>query len=149
MSFQLISKALFQGLCLCALSSCATIVSGPTQDIVINSNPPGANVEVTNKHGMKEAQGTTPLSVELERKGPRPYKVLLRKDGYEDSTALISKSSWGNNWVFGNLIFGGLIGILVDVVSGSSETLIPAKVNVQMEKKQSTKTKHSTNSPVL
>lgn len=145
MKFRKLLAAGLNAICLCALTSCATIVCGPTQEIEINSNPPGASVEVTNRYGLQEAKGTTPFAVELERKGPRPYKALFKLDGYEDQTALIKKSSWGNNWVFGNLIFGGLIGIVVDAVSGSAEKLVPKSVNVQMEKKQSTKI----SSPIL
>ena len=58
------------------LSSCGTIKHGTTQELSIQSNPPGAEVVVD---GVD--MGQTPLTVDLKRK--HSHIVSLRMNGYE------------------------------------------------------------------
>ncbi len=60
-----------------ALAGCATITRGTTEVLVIESEPPGADVEVS-PAGLR---CKTPCSLELKRKSN--YMVQIQRDGYE------------------------------------------------------------------
>ena len=103
-------------------SGCATIVTGggESQSVRFNSTPRGANVTVDGNF-----IGETPVSADLTRKDDH---YVTMEYGGETKEATIS--SWPNLWVFGNVIFGGLIGIAVDLFSGSMDgSLTPRDVS--------------------
>jgi len=108
------------------MSGCATIVHlGSTEDLNIKSEPAGAKVVVDGAD-----RGVTPLEVEVERK--RPHTVVISMDGYKESTQRIESSkSW---WLWGNAVFGGLIGLIVDLMNGGGYTLDPDDVKVNLER---------------
>lgn len=106
-----------------ALTGCATIIHGGTQDIRVSSQPPGAVVRV---QGMAT---TTPGVLKLERKGT--YTLVFEKEGYKAVEVQLNKTVDG--WLFGNIIFGGLIGLVIDFVSGAAYKLTPSEVNSVLE----------------
>lgn len=110
---------------LMATLGCATIVHlGGSEDVKVTSEPVGAKVVVDGAD-----RGVTPLEVGLERK--KAHTVVVSKDGYKESTKQIqSQLSW---WLAGNAIFGGLIGLVVDLLSGGGYTLDPAEVHMALE----------------
>jgi hypothetical protein len=91
------------------LVGCATIINGTTQDVGISSMPTGAAVTVDNK-----PYGITPVIASLSRKDNHIVKIEL--EGYQPFEAVMTRSASG--WVFGNIVFGGVIGVVVDAVSG-------------------------------
>jgi hypothetical protein len=98
------------------LTGCATIISGTTQDIEFSSLPPGANVKLNDG-----AQTVTPGKLTLKRK--ENYTALFTKDGFPERQAEVKRDGVGNWWVLGNILFGGLIGIVIDIVSGAQHHL--------------------------
>ena len=102
------------------LTGCATIMHGTTQSIGISSNPSRADVWIDNNF-----VGNTPLCVDLKRSCDHLIRIEL--DGYYAYEVHCTKKLSG--WVFGNLVFGGLIGICVDAVSGGIYCLTPEQVN--------------------
>lgn len=107
---------------LLALSGCASIFNGSTQSIVISSVPEGATASVTNRAGMKVHTGTTPVTLTLNRGAgyfkPEIYKVELAMEGYAPQELTVTGTVSG--WYIGNVLFGGLIGMLaVDPVTGA------------------------------
>ncbi|MGH7273740.1 MAG: PEGA domain-containing protein, partial [Nitrospiria bacterium] len=103
-------------------SGCATIMHGKTQSLTIESNPTKAVATIEGQ------TAETPGIFILKRE--RSYSVKLEKDGYEPATATVEKSmSW---WLAGNIVFGGLIGLLVDFTTGAAYTLEPERVLVQL-----------------
>ncbi|WP_152551660.1 PEGA domain-containing protein [Polycyclovorans algicola] len=92
------------------LNGCATIVTGSTQDITILSEPSGATVT---RNGA--SYGVTPLTLNLKRKESPSF--VLRRQGFEDTILHPGKGS--NGWVWGNILVGGLIGLAVDMGTGS------------------------------
>lgn len=98
-----------------AVSGCASIASGTTQQVAIVSTPNGASCDV-NRQGMMLQRVITPASPMIQ-KSKYDLSVQCSKSGYQD-TALANKSGV-EPWVFGNLIFGGLVGLLIDVSSGA------------------------------
>ncbi|MFO1219205.1 MAG: hypothetical protein U1E89_12590 [Burkholderiaceae bacterium] len=104
-----------------ALSGCASIFNGQAQPVTIRSVPEGAALTVTNRAGDNVHTGTAPATVTLKRGAgyfkAEEYKVVLRKDGFADRELTITGTMSG--WYIGNLLFGGVIGMLaVDPVTG-------------------------------
>jgi|GEM_PF-2378450 len=106
----------------CALvgSGCATIVSGRNQDIHVTSNPPGVKVKADNG-----VEVTAPGDVTLARN--KPHTLLAHCEGSEPQRRELECGV--NGWLFGNILFGGLIGIVVDMASGAHGELSPKAVH--------------------
>lgn len=97
------------------LTSCASIVSSSTWPLTVKSNPVGASLEITNRKGISVFTGQTPATISLKSGSEfftsESYLIKLTLDGYEEKTIPVNCSL--NGWYFGNIIFGGLIGILI------------------------------------
>jgi hypothetical protein len=109
-----------------ALTGCASIFNGPTQAVTINSVPDGADVSVTNSAGEKIHTGVTPVTLTLKRGAgyfkSESYTIKYAKAGFAAKELTISGSMSG--WYIGNILFGGLIGMLaVDPVTGAMYVL--------------------------
>lgn len=105
------------------LTGCATIMHGTNQDIGISSNPTGAEVTVDGT-----LRGATPLVTEMKR--GNNHIVKLQLPGYAPYEATFTKSVSG--WVVGNLLFGGLIGLAVDAITGGLYNLSPEQLAAQL-----------------
>lgn len=105
------------------LSGCASIMHGGSQDIGVSSNPSNAQVKVDGKN-----MGATPLTTELDRGDS--HTVTIERPGYETYSATYTKHVSG--WVWGNLLFGGLIGLAVDASTGGLYYLTPHDVSAQL-----------------
>ena len=108
-----------------ALSGCASIFNGTTQAVTIRSVPDSAFVTVSNQAGEKVHAGSTPATVTLRRGAgyfrPETYTVLLQKDGFASQEVKVHGTM--SAWYIGNILFGGLIGMLaVDPVTGAMYT---------------------------
>ncbi|KPG98371.1 hypothetical protein AEQ67_13550 [Pseudomonas sp. RIT-PI-q] len=122
----ILRKAIAVAAVFVALGGCASIVSDSKPEVGVYSTPTAAKYEIVNSRGMVVAQGVTPGKVLLESgrgyfKG-EDYKVTFRKEGYSDSTVPLKTTV--NGWYWGNILFGGLIGMLiVDPLTGAMYTL--------------------------
>lgn len=105
------------------LTGCATIISGTKQNITINTTPSGANVIVDGNN-----IGVTPLFTSLQRKNTHFIKLEL--NGYQPLDINISQSF--NPWFLGNILIGGLIGIVVDAATGAVYKLSPEQINANL-----------------
>ncbi len=106
-------------------SGCATIVHlGSDEELSVSSEPSGAKVVIDGTE-----RGMTPLATKVERK--KDHAVVLTKEGFEESQSRVE--SHISSWIAGNVIFGGLVGILVDVMSGGGYTIEPDKVAVTLK----------------
>ncbi len=104
------------------LSGCASIFNGQTQPVSVQSVPEGAAVTVTNRAGEKIHSGTAPVTVTLKRGygyfKSESYTLVFSKEGF--ATKEITISGGVSGWYFGNLLLGGIIGMLaVDPVTGA------------------------------
>jgi hypothetical protein len=98
-----------------ALSGCASIIKGTSQDIAISTPPTdGATCTLSNTLGSWEV--SSPGTVRVKR-SKRDINVKCAKPGWQDATATIP-SGW-EGWTLGNLIFGGLVGVGIDAATGS------------------------------
>ena len=107
------------------LLGCASIVDGGPKSVTIRSTPMGATVTiVNNKSGQAVHTGTTPATVVLDRSHgffqSASYTATVEKNGKKQSIQIKSDI---NGWYLGNIIFGGLLGILiVDPATGAMWT---------------------------
>lgn len=107
-----------------ALSGCATITGGTgPQKIKVASNPSGATVLVDG-----QPCAMTPTVLCLDRKVE--HRIQLEKDGYTLAEADLKPKI--NPWIFGNVVVGGLIGVVVDLATDSERRLSPSKVDVHL-----------------
>lgn len=103
-------------------SGCASIVSDSSYPVAISSAPEGAIFEITNENGVKVHTGRTPTTVTLKSSSgyfsSASYNLTFKKDGFEDKTVVIEGSVDG--WYVANILFGGLIGLLIiDPITGA------------------------------
>lgn len=106
-----------------ALTACASIMHGTSQDVGISSSPTGAKVMVDNLQGAN-----TPYVAKLSRKDNHIVKITM--DGYAPAELTLTKSVSG--WVWGNVVFGGLIGLAVDAISGGLYNLTPDQLQATL-----------------
>ena len=107
---------------------CATIFSGTKANISVSSSPNNATVEVKMTSGMTVATGTTPAYFTLDKKNS--YTVTIKMQGYRDQTVFIGQSF--NTWFIGNIICGGVIGMVIDFVDGAMWNLEPNQIHVEL-----------------
>ena len=120
------------------LTGCASIISGTHQDITINSAPQSADVRVeslTLSQNTVTFEGKTPAKTSLARKGS--YLVTISMNGYEKAQVSIDNGGM-NGWVWGNIVLGGLVGILIDISDGAAMNLQPGDINVTLVAQKST-----------
>ncbi len=109
-------------------TSCATLVNGPTQKVCFLSEPSNANIIIDGRQ-----VGRTPAKIALARR--ESHQVCIELPGYESyETTLVPTAS---AWLVGNVVFGGIIGIAVDVATGSLYRLTPDDVNPCLAKADS------------
>jgi uncharacterized protein YceK len=106
-----------------AVAGCASIMHGTSQKIGISSTPTGASVSIDNK-----PLGNTPVFADLKRK--EEHVVTIEMPGYEKAQLTITKSVSG--WVWGNIVFGGVIGLAVDAIDGGLYNLSPEQLNAEL-----------------
>lgn len=114
--------------------SCASIIHGKSQDIFISSQPKGAKILVDDKDF-----GLTPKTLGLPRMGrmegepstKKEYKITITLEGYMPYETILQRRVDG--WFYGNLLIGGIIGIVVDAVTGSMYKLTPNQISAQMK----------------
>ena len=129
---------------------CASIVHNGNRDIAINSDPPGATASIRKSGGGVDEVVTvqkTPCTVSLDpRKGyfkGQNYTLRLELSGYQ--TAEIELTPKMSGWYWGNLVFGGLIGMLaVDPATGAMWNIEPSKIDQKLSGGQSSLIKNET-----
>lgn len=100
---------------------CATIVSGTTSKVTVSSNPP-AYVVIKDRHGKEVAATQTPSQIELRRGFFRPahYTAVVEAPGYVPKK--IDMKYEFNGWSMGNILIGGIPGLIIDDATGAMFT---------------------------
>jgi len=110
-------------------SGCATLISGTTQSINIDTGKvAGADCVGIDKKGHQFNWLNTPSSATVQ-KGDGPMIITCKKEGYENAT--VSTDETFVKASLGNIILGGGIGFLVDAASGAAQEY-PVDVKVPM-----------------
>lgn len=98
------------------LSACATIVTGTSQSLTVDTSPEGADCQVAQAGFPVGEIPRTPGSVRIA-KSSAPVEVMCTKPGFQPTQQM--QGSGVNGWVFGNILIGGIIGVVVDMASGA------------------------------
>lgn len=114
---------------------CASIVHGGNRDIAVATRPTGATVSVRKSGGSVMdvvAVDKTPCTVSLDPKkgyfSGQSYTLRLEMPGYKPTEVELTAKMSG--WYWGNLLFGGLIGMLaVDPATGAMWNIAPDKID--------------------
>jgi hypothetical protein len=94
-----------------------------SQDLVLNSNPPNANIIIDGKKF-----GTSPQLVNIDRGTNHVVKFQL--DGFEIyETQVTRKISF---WFWGNALNGFIPGMVIDMFTGSMYNLLPDDIDVEL-----------------
>jgi hypothetical protein len=112
------------GLLIFAVSGCATIMAGGPDHVPVATNPPGATVFVDNV-----PVGQTPMMVTLDR-AHNTGVIRLEAPGFMPVTLVRAKGI--NGWFWANLCIGGLIGIVVDLVTGDIKAFDDTPISIGM-----------------
>jgi hypothetical protein len=152
MKFNSILKSLSIIPLLAIATGCATVTRGSTDTLVVNSTPSGADVKIYRTNAGFNAKeisdntiadpknpgagpilGSTPGSFKLARKGE--YRVEISKSGYKTVETDIGNrvAGAGSAGMAGNVIAGGIVGIIVDSRTGATRDLTPNPLEVTLE----------------
>ena len=103
------------------LPACATITRGSNQDFTVESTPSGARVSTSNGFQCD----STPCTFRMPRKNG--FRVTVSRDGYASQEVEVTSgvSGGGAAGMAGNVVFGGVIGAVVDGTSGAMKDLSP------------------------
>lgn len=117
------------------ISGCATIVHSGPRNIPIASAPAGAKVSIYDRSNSLVMTNITPFVAPLNTKfgyfKSQTYRLVFEMPGY--NRAEMNLDSKVSGWYFGNLLFGGLIGMLiVDPLTGAMYNLTPEKIEQSM-----------------
>lgn len=121
------------GVAALSLSGCASIISGKTQTMTFQSTPELSDITILNRDGKKIHVGKAPVTVSLNRGAgffvPERYTVIFEKEGYEKKEIKVTSSV--NGWYVGNILFGGILGLLIiDPATGAMYSLNTKDTNV-------------------
>jgi hypothetical protein len=123
---------------MCLLSGCCTIFSKSKYPLMVNSDPDGAQLTITDKKGVEVYNGNTPASLELKAGGGffsgAKYSLRFSSPGYADYSVTVSSKLKG--LYFANL-FVGWLGLIVDPATGAMWKLDKKYVNVILAPYQS------------
>lgn len=98
------------------LSACSSIIEGTSQELMVNTNPAGADCSLE-RQGVAIAHiNPTPGAATIKK---TKYDITVRctKAHYQEATYLNHSGSAGAT--FGNIAAGGLIGWGIDSASGA------------------------------
>ena len=120
------------------LSGCATVMNEHQSEVYIKTAPNDAKFDVYNSEGRLVETAMSPKIVTLKTStgsyfGGETYTLKFQKPGYEPVTRTLDSDV--SLWYFGNIIFGGFIGMLIiDPLTGAMWEL-PKHMDVQLRKK--------------
>jgi uncharacterized protein YceK len=114
-------------------NGCAAITTGTTQPLTVTTKQSGVNVvgascELTNGKGTYYV--TTPGTVTVSRSFS-DMVVVCRKDPLPDANMTVKSSVKG--MAFGNILVGGLVGVIVDTSTGAAYDY-PSSFDLEMGK---------------
>lgn len=120
-------------------AGCATVTTGGFQTISITTVPEGADCRFSRGGAVFARVNPTPGSI-LVGKESSGISVVCTKNGYEDMAG--TTASEFQPMTFGNIILGGLIGVVVDASSGAmmkypeavTFTLVPQEFPTAIER---------------
>lgn len=128
------------------VSGCSSIIEGTSQEIVINTNPPGADCSLI-REGISIAHVNPTPSAATIKKTKHDITIECELEGYQKATYFNNSGAAGAT--FGNIILGGGIGWAVDSAAGADNkydspvniTFVPDEDDEKPKKKHKKKHK--------
>ncbi|MGL5100360.1 MAG: PEGA domain-containing protein [Fusobacteriaceae bacterium] len=121
-----LSMVLLLGLTI-LLTGCATIMTGTSQRVAVNSSVSNAKVYVDGS-----LRGEAPIILDLATK--KDYTIKIEAEGYAPYTEVLRNKASG--WVWGNIFLGGIIGLGVDMITGGLYVLEKDTINGQFYQRE-------------
>jgi hypothetical protein len=118
-------------MCMAGLTACATLVTDDHQSIAVRSDPLGAICQVQQGGDLVATISQTPGTAFIS-KSRHDLAINCTLPGYYPGAAVLESSF--QDMTYGNLIIGGLIGVLVDTSSGAIKQY-PRSVIVLLDRK--------------
>lgn len=109
------------------LAACGTVMHGTRQNIDVQSSPSGVKVETSPATGTF----TTPTTLDLERK--HNYVLTFSAPGYAPATYNIHNGV-GTGTVIADVLLTGLVGVVVDGLTGGWYGLSPEAATVTLNR---------------
>ncbi|MFC7053063.1 translation initiation factor 2 [Hansschlegelia quercus] len=111
-----------------ALSGCASITRGSTEQLTVTTTPSEATVRTSMNH-----QCTSPCTLTVGRKDE--FIVTATKPGFKEASVPVKTKVAGNGGAAfaGNVLVGGLIGMGVDASTGAALDHYPNPVVLALE----------------
>lgn len=97
--------------------ACATIMTGTTQDLAVETDPAGAACKVERQGATVGMIKSTPGKTNIPKHRDN-IEVACNLPGYETSKEVLASSFTGAT--FGNIIAGGFVGVVIDASSGAN-----------------------------
>ena len=99
-----------------SVSACGTVTRGSNEDVTFNSAPPGAKVQTST--GL--VCNATPCTFPISRK--QEFVATFELQGYHSQQIAVKTevSGGGAAGMAGNLLVGGVVGIVVDASTGAT-----------------------------
>jgi len=110
------------------VSGCCSIMCTDEKTISVKSSPSKADFTIRDRKSNTIHQGITPTRVTLKRGNgwfqKANYQITFKKEGYKTNTVPI-RQGFETGWYFGgNIVFGGLVGIvIIDPLTGAMWTI--------------------------
>lgn len=102
------------------LSGCASIISGRSSEVVVDNSGGPTCFSVYDRNHQLVQSGVTPQKIKLKTsEGPfRPAEYTVAFAGHEgvQQQPLTPELNW---WTAGNLVIGGIPGIVIDAATGA------------------------------
>lgn len=103
-------------------TGCASILSDEVYPVSVTSSPSSAAIEIKDQDGNVVYNGQTPALVKLKSNAGffdgETYHIEFKKEGYSSEQFVLNSGVDG--WYWGNILFGGLFGmLLVDPATGA------------------------------
>jgi len=110
------------------LPACSTITEGPSQGMLVTTDPPGARCEVKQRGEVIETIEQTPGTV-VVHKSPFDITIDCTRSGHFPGAAVVDSRM--DNMTYGNLLIGGAVGLIVDASTGAWNQY-PRTVRIRM-----------------
>jgi len=103
-------------------TGCATLTTGTTQTVTVTTDPPGATCHLHREGTLIAVVNPTPGSIVIG-KSSRDLSVRCSREGHDDNTAIVRPEFQAAT--LGNIILGGVVGIVIDAASGAAGAYPP------------------------
>jgi hypothetical protein len=111
-------------------NGCASIFNGNSSMLNIMTNPENATVTIKGSQSGEKIVEHTPCNITLNKGSD--YMVKINFAGYQSENIIITRGIAG--WFWGNLLLGGVIGMVIDYSSNNMWQHTPTNINIDLTK---------------